>query len=68
MIDKVISCFEIGSSGSCGFDCPIFQASNCESHIEMLNNISTYGELEEYENLYGQVPLSILVTMNLKIF
>ena len=68
MIDIIHSCFEIGLSGRCGLDCPIFQASNCESHIEMLNNISTYGELEEYESLYGQVPLSILVTMNLKIF
>lgn len=48
-------CFTVGISGGCGLECYVYQNGECQEHAEMIDNLETEDDIEEYEELYGKI-------------
>jgi len=46
-------CHKVGISGGCGLECWVYLDGRCEVHDEMVSQIETEEEKQEYEELYG---------------
>lgn len=47
-------CFDIGQSGNCGTDCPLYQDGECEDTRVVLENFYTRSEIEDHIRLYPE--------------
>jgi hypothetical protein len=45
-------CFDIGQSGNCGVECPLYQDGECEDSTLVLEDLATKKEIEEHIRLY----------------
>jgi hypothetical protein len=45
-------CFDIGQSGNCGVECPLYQDGECEDSTSVLECLVTKKEIEDHIRMY----------------
>jgi hypothetical protein len=47
-------CFDIGQTGNCGVECPLYQDGECEDSTAVLENLTTREEVEGHIKMYPE--------------
>lgn len=56
-------CFDIGQSGNCGVECPLYQDGECEDSTLALESLSTREEVENHIRMYPEDEAAGKATM-----
>lgn len=62
----MVSCFDIGMSGSCGIECPLFLSGECDEPQEMIEDVIENCNIDEIKELAEKYDcfIDVLLKMN----